>query len=53
MIKGYATIANTKDVPLSIISQWLGYKDQKSTVIYLAQFGSDVMDKYNEFIISL
>ena len=47
----YATIANTKDVPLSIISQSLGHKDQKTTAIYLAQFGSDVMDKYNDFIV--
>lgn len=53
MIKGYAIIANTKDVPLSIISQSLGHKDQKSTVRYLAQVGSEVMDKYNEFINSL
>ena len=46
----YATIANTKDVPLSIISQSLGHKDQKTTAIYLAQFGSDVMDRYNNLI---
>ena len=47
----YATIANTKNVPLSVISQSLGHKDQKTTAIYLAQFGNDVMDKYNELII--
>lgn len=49
----YATIANTKNVPLSVISQSLGHKDQKTTAIYLAQFGNDVMDRYNDLIVGV
>lgn len=52
-IHTYAIIANTKNVPLSVISQSLGHKDQKTTAIYLAQFGNDVMDSYNDMIIGV
>lgn len=48
----FATIAKFKDVPIPVISQALGHEDTKTTQIYLAQFGDETMDKFNEMIIS-
>lgn len=48
----FATIAKFKDVPIPVISQALGHEDTKTTQIYLAQFGDDMMDKFNEMIIA-
>lgn len=47
----FATIAKFKDVPISVISQALGHSNAETTEIYLAEFGNDIMDKYNEQIV--
>lgn len=47
----FASIANNKKVPLTVISQALGHNDPKTTEIYLSAFNDDIMDDYNEMII--
>lgn len=47
----FASIANNKNVPLTVISQALGHNNPKTTEIYLSAFNDDTMDRYNEMII--
>ncbi len=47
----FASIANNKNVPLTVISQALGHNDPKTTAVYLSAFNDDTMDQYNEMII--
>lgn len=47
----FASIANNKKVPLTVISQALGHDNPKTTEVYLSAFNNDTMDDYNELII--
>lgn len=47
----FASIANNKNVPLTVISQALGHDNPKTTEVYLSAFNDDTMDEYNELII--
>ncbi len=47
----FNSIVNTKDVPLTVISQALGHDNPKTTEVYLSAFNDDTMDEYNELII--
>lgn len=47
----FASIANNKNVPLTVISQALGHDNPKTTEVYLLAFNNDTMDDYNEMII--
>ena len=47
----FASIANNKKVPLTVISQALGHDNPKTTEVYLSAFNDDTMDEYNEMII--
>lgn len=48
----FASTAKFKGVPVAAISDALGHSDVKTTQIYLDQFDNNIMDAYNEFIIS-
>lgn len=48
----WATIAKRKGVPTAIISEGLGHTNEQTTQIYLDSFDREVMDEYNEAIIS-
>ena len=47
----FASITNTKNVPLTVISQAFGHDNPKTTEVYLSAFNDDTMDEYNELII--
>ena len=44
----WATIAREENTSLSVISESLGHRSEKTTVIYLASFNRTVLDKANE-----
>lgn len=46
----WATIAKKKNVPLAVISDCLGHRDEKTTSIYLDSFESSVMDEASEIV---
>jgi hypothetical protein len=46
----WATIAKMKHVPLAVISDCLGHRDEKTTSIYLDSFESSVMDEASELV---
>ena len=48
----WATIAKRKGVPTAIISEGLGHTNEHTTQLYLDSFDKEVMDEYNESIIS-
>ena len=50
---GWATIAHSRNVPLSIISEALGHESEKTTRIYLASMDTSVVDNANKMILNL
>jgi integrase len=46
----WASIARTEHVPLSVISEALGHRDEKTTTIYLDSFHTSVIDRVSEQI---
>jgi integrase len=46
----WATIAHTEQVPIALISEALGHRDEKTTAIYLGSFDQSVMDRLSEMI---
>ena len=49
----WASIAKTKGVPLSVISEGLGHEKESTTRIYLSTLDSSVIDKANDMILKL
>lgn len=49
---GWASIARSKNIPLSIISEAMGHDSEKTTRIYLASLDTSVIDKANRQIIN-
>lgn len=47
----WASIAKSKNIPLSVISEALGHDSEKTTKIYLASLDTSVVDKANNIII--
>lgn len=47
----WASIARSKNVPLSVISEGMGHDSESTTRIYLASLDTDVIDKANGLII--
>ncbi len=47
----FASIANSKNVPLTVISQALGHDNPRTTEIYLSAFNDETMDEYHKLII--
>lgn len=50
---GWATIAKSRNIPLSTISEALGHDSEKTTRIYLASLDTSVIDNANKMILSL
>ena len=48
----WASIAKSKNIPLSVISESLGHDSEKTTRIYLASLDSAAIDKANNLILS-
>lgn len=49
----WASIAKSKHIPLSVISQGMGHDSEKTTMIYLATLDTLALDKANNLIIKL
>lgn len=48
---GWASIAKSKNIPISTISEAMGHDSENTTRIYLASLNTSVIDKANSFII--
>jgi len=48
---GWASIAKSKNIPLSIISEAMGHDSETTTCIYLASLDTSRIDKANRLII--
>lgn len=48
----WASIARSKNIPMSVISEGMGHESESTTQIYLASFDSDVIDNANNLIIN-
>jgi integrase len=46
----WATIARMEHIPLSVISEALGHRDERTTTIYLDSFNTSVIDRVSEQI---
>lgn len=49
----WASIAKSRGVPMSVISEGLGHEKESTTRIYLAQLDSTLIDKANRMILKL
>lgn len=49
----WASIAKSRGVPMSVISEGLGHEKESTTRIYLAQLDSSLIDKANRMILKL
>lgn len=49
----WASIAKSRNVPLSVISEALGHDNEMTTQIYLASFENSVIDRANSMILKL
>lgn len=47
----WASIARDKQIPVSVISQCMGHESEKTTRIYLASLGTDVIDHANRSVL--
>ena len=48
---GWASIAKSKNIPLSVISEGMGHDSEETTRIYLASLDTSVVDKANSLIL--
>lgn len=48
----WASIARSKNIPISIISEGMGHDNEKTTQIYLASLDNQIIDNANKLIIS-
>lgn len=48
---GWASIAKSKNIPLSVISEGMGHDSEETTRIYLASLDSNIVDKANSLIL--
>lgn len=49
----WASLAKSKGVPVSVISEAMGHDNEKTTQIYLASLETSVVDRANNLVISL
>lgn len=47
----WASIAKSRNIPLSVISEGMGHDSEKTTQIYLASLESSIVDRANELVI--
>lgn len=48
---GWASVAKSKNIPISVISEGMGHDSEETTRIYLASLDSNVIDKANSLIL--
>lgn len=48
---GWASVAKSKNIPLSVISEGMGHDSEETTRIYLASLDTSVVDKANSLIL--
>ena len=48
---GWASIAKSKNIPLSVISEGMGHDSEETTRIYLASLDTSMVDKANSLIL--
>ena len=48
---GWASVAKSKNIPISVISEGMGHDSEETTRIYLASLESNVIDKANSLIL--
>lgn len=48
---GWASIAKSRNIPVSIISEAMGHDSEKTTLIYLASLDTSAIDKTNSLIL--
>ena len=48
---GWASIAKSKNIPISVISEGMGHDSEETTRIYLASLDTSVVDKANSLIL--
>ncbi len=48
----WASIAHSKNIPLSVISECMGHDSEKTTQIYLASLESTIVDKANSLVLN-
>lgn len=48
---GWASVAKSKNIPLSVISEGMGHDSEETTRIYLASLDSNVIDQANSLIL--
>ena len=49
----WASIAKSKNIPLSVISEGMGHESENTTRIYLTTLDTDTIDKANSLILKL
>ena len=49
----WASIAKSKNIPLSVISEGMGHESENTTRIYLTTLETDIIDKANSLILKL
>lgn len=49
----WATLVKNLGIPVSVISEGLGHTSERTTLIYLKEFDTDVLDKVNEEVANL
>ncbi|WP_288357057.1 site-specific integrase [uncultured Bacteroides sp.] len=49
----WATVAKSKNIPLSVISEGMGHDSENTTLIYLASLDTAIIDKANKLILNL
>lgn len=49
----WASIAKSRNVPISVISEGMGHDSENTTQIYLASLDASVVDKANKKILDL
>ena len=48
----WASVANSKKIPVTAISQALGHSSVSTTMVYLDSFDNDSLDRFNEQVVS-
>ena len=48
---GWASVAKSKNIPLSVISDGMGHDSEETTRIYLASLDTSVVDRANSLIL--
>lgn len=48
----WASVCRESNIPISVISEWMGHDSEETTRIYLAQLDTSIVDKANKKIIN-